>query len=212
TRQEAVTLLGVDPERIVVIPEGYDHDLFKPCSALQGAAIKQKYGLPDRYLLFVGAHEPRKNIDLLLKARGLTRNTVPLVWAGWSGWGEQQHGDMLCLGYVPDHDLAGLYSGAAAFVYPSLYEGFGLPVLEAMACGCPVICSRTASLPEVAGDAALYCDPGNADELADCIDQAIEDTNVREAALLKGPKRAAGFSWQLAAQQTIEVFKNAASG
>ena len=109
---------------------------------------------------------------------------------------------------MDEETLACLYSGASAFIYPSLYEGFGLPVLEAMACGCPVICSHAASLPEVAGDAALFIDPAEPDDLSCKIEQVVQDTTLRSTLIGKGLQRAHGFSWQQTALQTLDVFKN----
>jgi alpha-1,3-rhamnosyl/mannosyltransferase len=115
---------------------------------------------------------------------------------------------VVCTGYVDEETLACLYSGAAAVVYPSWYEGFGLPVLEAMACGCPVICSNTSSLPEVAGDAAIFVGPEDAEGLAHALDTVLDDSALRQSLVQRGLMRAAEFSWENTAARTLEVFAN----
>ncbi|MDZ7664841.1 MAG: glycosyltransferase family 1 protein [Desulfotignum sp.] len=179
--------------------------------------MKEKYGLPHDYLLFVSSLEPRKNISLLIDALAAAKTDIPLVLVGWHGWGEKawlekmdtllQKNRIILTGHVPDQDLKAVYTGAAALVYPSLYEGFGLPLLEAMACGCPVICSNTASMPEVVKDAALLIDPSSSDSLAHAIDTMVHDTRVRTALIQKGFVRAGQFTWEKTARQTIDIFK-----
>ena len=142
--------------------------------------MRKQYNLTGEYLLFVGSLEPRKNLPLLIQAMQLCNTNISLLIVGWEGWGDKSWMQtiresgltqrIILTGYVDDETLACLYSGASAFVYPSLYEGFGLPILEAMACGCPVICSDVASMPEVAGDAAIRIDPASAEDLAAAID------------------------------------------
>ena len=164
--------------------------LFCPCSTDVVETIKTKYNLPESYLLFVGSLEPRKNIALLIDALQAVKTDIPLVLVGWHGWGYKGWLEKIkttdlksriyVIGHVPDDDLKAIYSGAAALVYPSLYEGFGLPILEAMACGCPVICSNTASMPEVAGDAAILIDPGRVVELAAAIETIVYDSETKK--------------------------------
>jgi alpha-1,3-rhamnosyl/mannosyltransferase len=142
---------------------------------------------------------------------------IPLVLAGWQGWGEKRWLEKIdryhltsrihILGHVPDHDLKAIYAGAQALVYPSLYEGFGLPILEAMACNCPVICSNAASMPEVAGEAAILINPARSDALAHAIDTIVHDSGTRVTLMRKGIKQAAGFTWKDTAARTFEVFK-----
>ncbi len=194
--------------------------LFAPCAQALVAKTKKQYKLPGDFLLFVGSLEPRKNIDVLVEALLQLPADIPLVLTGWNGWGEKQWHDKIAttrlknrvyvLGHVPDHDLSALYSGAAALVYPSLYEGFGLPIVEAMACGCPVICSNAASMPEVAGDAAMLIDPARADDLAGAITTVLEDDQIRQTLIRKGLARAASFSWAETARQTMTVFERVA--
>jgi alpha-1,3-rhamnosyl/mannosyltransferase len=175
----------------------------------------------DGYSLYAGTIEPRKNIDTLLDAYSSLspslRNRIPLVLCGYRGWGgEKLHvriesavreGWVKFLGYVPDYDLPKLFSGARLFVFPSLYEGFGLPVLEAMSSGTPVISSNAASLPEVAGDAATLFNPLDAEALRELLTQGLEDKDWRQAARHKGLLRAKEFSWEKCAEKTLSVYK-----
>lgn len=179
--------------------------------------MRRNLGLPEDYLLFVSSLEPRKNIDLLVAALELTRTDIPLVLVGWQGWGEKPwmekvnskrlKGRIFFTGHLPDRDLKAVYSGATALIYPSIYEGFGLPILEAMACRCPVICSNAASMPEVAGDAAILIDPFDADDLARAIDLIVHDTSAGKALIEKGVRHVAGFTWRKTAQKTVDIFK-----
>jgi len=144
------------------------------------------------------------------------KTDIPLVIAGWEGWGDKSWRDtiqgaglekrIVFTGYVDDETLACLYSGATAFVYPSLYEGFGLPILEAMSCGCPVICSNVSSMPEVAGKAAILISPFDAEDLAFAIDIVSGDQDMRCQLIQKGLERAAEFSWRRTAELTRDVF------
>lgn len=175
------------------------------------------------YTLFVGTIEPRKNIVSLLDAYSSLPSPVrrrwPLVLAGHRGWESagihdrmaeaEREGWAIYLDYAAEEDLPFLYAGARLFVYPSLYEGFGLPVLEAMASGVPVVCSNTSAFPEVAGDAALMCDPRDVDALARCIQTGIEDDIWRAFAVRKGLERAAQFSWVRCARETAAVYQKA---
>ncbi len=219
-RQEAVQQLGLEPERVVAVPEAPD-PLFGPRTEQQIAETLERLQLPSEYILFVGTLEPRKNIDLLMRALPLTRTDVPVVLAGWEGWGEKPwrklarklgvENRLRVTGYVDNETLARLYAGAQALAYPSLYEGFGLPVLEAMACGAPVICARAGSLPEVAGDAAMLVDPSSPDELAGCIDTVLDDSTLRGRLRGAGAARAAEFTWDMAARRTLDIFRSAAN-
>jgi glycosyltransferase involved in cell wall biosynthesis len=170
--------------------------------------------------LFVGTLEPRKNLSLLIRALTISKTKIPLILAGWQGWGDKKwkqliadpklHRRIFFAGHVDDETLACLYTGASAFVFPSLYEGFGLPILEAMACGCPVICSNAASLPEVAGDAAFQLDPTDAEGLAHALDSVLTDSTLRRSMIQKGIERAQQFSWKETAAKTLEVFTRVA--
>jgi glycosyltransferase involved in cell wall biosynthesis len=214
-RSELVETLKIPKDAVTAIPLAHD-PCFYPRSQQDIVKMLGRNDLPKEYILFVGTLEPRKNLSLLIKALSRTKNKIPLILTGWKGWGDKQWlNDIKHLGlekrvfftdYVDEETLACLYSGASAFIYPSLYEGFGLPVLEAMACGCPVICSHAASLPEVAGNAALFIDPAEPDDLACKIDQVLQDTGLRSVLTEKGLQRAQGFSWQKTALQTLAVF------
>ncbi|MDQ1335392.1 MAG: hypothetical protein QG552_2342 [Thermodesulfobacteriota bacterium] len=211
--------MHVHPDRITAIPEAPDPLFFKRKKGKTTGALKAA-GVPTDYILFVGTLEPRKNLPFLLKAATVSKSDIRIVLVGWKGWGDHSWLKMLedrrlvnriiTMGYVDEESLACLYSSALALVFPSLYEGFGLPVIEAMACGCPVICSNAASLPEVAGDAALLIDPHNVDELAGAIDRVVDDSALRNDLIRKGTERASQFSWKRTAKETLAVFRSVA--
>lgn len=176
---------------------------------------------PNQYCLFTGSIEPRKNIETLLDAYERLplelRLNIPLVISGFKGWSSeglhqrfergQKAGWLRYLGYTKSADLPLLFAGARSFLFPSLYEGFGLPVLEAMASGVPVVCSDSASLPEVVGDCALMCAAMDVETLTQLIQKSIEDEVWREEARIKGLNRAKHFSWQRCAQETILAYQ-----
>lgn len=160
--------------------------------------VVQKYGIHKPYILAVGKLEPRKNIERLIKAFKKTNTTAQLVIAGPKGWGisELQESDEIAfLGFVPDEDLALLYQNALFFIYPSLYEGFGYPIIEAMRFDCPVATSNTSSMAEIAKDAALLFDPENIQEIADTIQNMFDDEKLRDELIQKGSARAKEFTW-----------------
>ncbi|NLE75251.1 MAG: glycosyltransferase family 4 protein [Chloroflexi bacterium] len=215
TRNDLVELYGTPPAKIHVIHEAAAPQ-FRPASPQGVASVRERYALPQRFLLTVGTVEPRKNLPGLLRA--LHRLTdVSLVAAGGTGWLPEETfrtceelglGDRVrWLGYVPDADLPALYSAADAVALPSFYEGFGLPVLEAMSCGAPVLCSRSSSLPEVGGDAARYFDPHQPAEMAAVIDQVWADESLRSEMRAAALRRAAGFSWGETARQTYALYQ-----
>jgi glycosyltransferase involved in cell wall biosynthesis len=177
--------------------------------------------LPKRYLLFVGTLEPRKNLTTLLKAYAMLRaerqhEEVKLVVVGRKGWLYDEvfetvqtlalHQDVLFTDFVDDEDLPDLYRGALLLVLPSLYEGFGLPILEAMASGVPVIASNTSSMPEVAGEAALLIDPRNPQAIAEGIAQVLADEQLRQTLTQRGLARARCFTWESAAHKTLGLY------
>ncbi|MDA8404013.1 MAG: glycosyltransferase family 1 protein [Desulfobacteraceae bacterium] len=213
--QEAIEYIKIKQNQITVIPEAPD-PFFYPRPGEDVSVVLKRLGIPAEYLLFAGTLEPRKNLSLVIEALHRCGLDVPLVLCGWSGWGEKSWMRKIeayglkkrihQTGYVDETTLACLYSGARALVYPSLYEGFGLPVLEAMACGCPVMCANTASLPEVAGDAALFFDPHQPEQLAHLIKAIYSDDALSESLTQKGYGRAARFTWRQAAEKTREVF------
>ncbi len=219
-RREIMDEFKVPGTMVTSVPLAPD-PVFSRCTKQEAATVGRAYGLPEQYLVFVSSLEPRKNISLLIDALAAASADIPLVLVGWHGWGNKDwmhkirqkglENRIFFTGHVPDHDLKAVYSGAAALVYPSLYEGFGLPIVEAMACGCPVICSDAASMPEVAGDAAVYIDPYRTDSLAHAIDTLVHDSNLGRDLKKKGLSRAAGFTWEKTAALTRDVFRRAAA-
>jgi len=218
TRIDAVRLLGLRPERICVIYPGVAEGFF--CVTPETAAeVRRRYGLARSYVLFVGVIEPRKNLDVLLDAYGglpaSVREEFQLVIAGLLGWARASTFERLrgppCgvryLGYVPETDLPGLTAGAALFAYPSLYEGFGLPVAQAMAAGVPVITSNVSSLPEIAGDAALLVDPRSAAEVRAALARALQSPELRARLGDNGRRRAQHYRWELCAARSLEFFR-----
>ena len=209
----------VQPDKVQVIHNGVDPH-FRPVDAAEVAAARARFHLPESYVLCVGSLEPRKNLSRLLQAWRQIAPQVPehkLVLVGTtaavfaSANLEATDESVVFTGYVPDESLPALYTGAAAFVYPSLYEGFGLTVLEAMACGTPVICSHTTSLPEVAGDAAILVDPLNVTALGEAIVQILSDPERRQTLRSLGRERARAFTWDRAAEQTWQVLSEASA-
>lgn len=174
-----------------------------------------KYGLKSGYLLSVGTLEPRKNLETLINAFLESKMLAPLVLVGKSGWKNEQllslitkyPQNIIQLGFVPDKDLKILYQQALCFVYPSFYEGFGIPVLEAMKCGTPVITSNTSSLPEVGGEAVLYVDPKNMEELARGIRKIGESREIREKMIKEGLEQAKKFSWEQSARKLNDLYQ-----
>ncbi len=219
TRREIREYLGVHEDRIRVIPEAA-RETMRPCDKVEGARVLEKYLISFPYILFVGTIEPRKNLLTLVRAYDeLLRTTDErphLVICGGRGWlesdvfalvDELKLSDMIHFtGYVDDEHLPALYSNAEAFVYPSLYEGFGLPPLEAMACGAPVITSNSSSLPEVVGSAGLTFEPRDWRALAKRMADVLGDQSLRDRMRSAGLKRAATFSWAKAADETQVVY------
>jgi len=230
TKKDLVGKLGVPEEKITVVYEGVDRGKFKvQSSKFKVEEIKKKYKIEGDYILFVGTVQPRKNLVRLIKAfsqiiRDNSRSNsykfvnLQLVIVGKRGWsadeiyqtpGQLGIADKVkFLDYVSDNDLPALYAGAACFCLPSLKEGFGLPVLEAMACGTPVVISNTSSLPEVGGDAAIYVNPYDVDSIADGLGQVLSIDKVGYKCLVeKGLKQAQKFSWEECAKETVGVFE-----
>ncbi len=217
TRRDLVRLWHIPEEKIRVIYEGIDAR-FRPVAdppALDG--VRRRYGLPDRFALYVGTIEPRKNLPALFEAWAKLHAPLPLVIAGKRGWLYQETFARVealgvtdrvhFTGYVADEDLPALYSAADLFVFPSLYEGFGLPVLEAMACGTPVVTSTGGALPEVAGDAALLADPQDVDALADALQRLLASKPLRDEYRDRGFARARMFSWSRTAEETLALYR-----
>ena len=216
TARALATVLGVEQGRIDVVPPGVS-PLFRPMTAAEAAPVLGNYALTDRgYVLAVGTIEPRKNLDRLIVAHrrlpaGL-RTRLPLVIAGATGWGAAPdwHGAARLPGYVPDTELVALYARAACVAYPSLHEGFGLPVLEAMACGAPVVTSDVTALPETAGGAAVLVDPWDTAAIADGLRRVLEDEALAGTLRARGLARAAGFTWDRTAEGMVASWRRAA--
>ena len=215
TRADLVTYLGTPPEKVEVLYSGVDQRFCPQPEQGEVERIRARYGLDERpYVLSVGTVQPRKNYVRLIRAFVSLKVEAQLIIAGGRGWlyqdilaeAEKHPERVRMLGFVDDADLPALYRGASLFVFPSLYEGFGLPVLEAMACGVPVVCSDASSLPEVAGDAALPVDPLDTGGLAEAMARALEDAELRREMTAKGITRAARFTWEQAARQLLAAF------
>jgi glycosyltransferase involved in cell wall biosynthesis len=200
--------LKVPADRIRVVPEAAGAQ-FQPAPARDVERVRQRYGLSEPFVLSVGSLEPGKGRAALSEAVRRLEGRAQLAIAGQSSWGSADNGAHY-LGYVPDEDLAALYSAAAVFAFPSHYEGFGLPVLEAMACGVPVVASNTSAIPEVAGSAAILVQP-TAPELAEALRSVLDDPVLRATMVEQGKRRAALFSWEETARRTLEVYREAAS-
>ena len=221
TRAEVIAYSGLPAERVLAVPLAASSE-FRPREAKECVAVLHRYGLNYQgYVLFAGTVEPRKNLARLLDAYAdlpsTLRSQYPLVVVGYRGWrsddlhtrlaAAENAGWVRYLGFVPEADLPVLFSGARSFAFPSIYEGFGLPVLEAMASGVPVVCSDASSLPEVAGGHALMCPPDDVDGLKCCIIKAVEDGAWRETASELGLEHSRSFSWERTVSETIQAYK-----
>jgi glycosyltransferase involved in cell wall biosynthesis len=224
TRRDAIELLGTPASRVSVVPLAVDRDLFSPLAAdLARGAVEAEYGISRPYFFYIGGFDYRKNVERLIRALEISDPSgVLLVIAGALGplgmelreavKGTPVADRIRWLGYVPEGDLRALYAGSLALVYPSLYEGFGLPVLEAMSCGAPVLTSPLSSLPEVAGDAALYVDPGSPAELAAALRRLAAEPALRAELRERGLERAQRFSWTDTAERVLQVCRAVAEG
>jgi glycosyltransferase involved in cell wall biosynthesis len=226
TRRDVLRHYGVPSDKVRVVYLGVEQ-AFRPVEPAEARAhVDARYGLSGPYALFVGTLEPRKNVrGLLLAYRRLLQGweeregeAPKLAIAGARGWWYQElfrlaRGQGLdtavrFLGRVADEDLPALYSAAAAFVYPSLYEGFGLPPLEALACGTPVVCSNRASLPEVVGDAALQVDTTRTEDIATALERALTDDELRATLRARGLARAGELTWERTGTETARVYRD----
>lgn len=225
TRRDLVRFYHTPPERIVVVYPGRDETLAPVTDPAILGAVRAHYHLAGPYLLYVGTLHPRKNLVRLVQAFASLQPPIPnlqLVLAGQKGWLYDElfaqvrrlglEDRVILTGYVPDADLPALISGALAFVFPSLHEGFGFPVLEAMACGAPVVCSDASSLPEVAGDAALLVDPLDTDALAEALARIVHDETLRRELVERGFAHVQRFSWQRCARHVLRVLEDVGRG
>jgi len=227
TSRDLQRVSNVPGSRIEVIHHGVG-SAYKPRDQERSAEyVAGKYGVSKDYVLAVGTVQPRKNLATLVEAwkilRGRSEGHLQLVVAGARGWKNTQLDETIrrlgltgkeirFLGVVPEEDLPMLYSGSSVFVFPSLYEGFGLPLVEAMACGVPVIASNSSSVPEVAGDAALLVSPTEPGAFAEAILRVRSDEKLRRAMIEKGCSRAAAFSWSRAAAQLLDCMVRVVAG
>lgn len=211
-------LLREPPNHIAVIPLGVEEH-YRPATGEAIADVRARYGLPGQFFLYLGTIEPRKNLPRLIRAFDRIAGGVEadLVIAGRAGWkvdatqsavSMAEHRDRIHFpGFVAAEDMPAVLSAAEAFVWPSLWEGFGLPPLEAMACGTPVVTSNVSSLPEVTADAALLVAPEDEDAIAEAMRRVVEDSELRETLIARGHERAAMFTWRRTAAMTADAYR-----
>ncbi|QQS48802.1 MAG: glycosyltransferase family 4 protein [Acidobacteriota bacterium] len=228
SRQDILRTYGLDPSRVVVTWNGVG-EAFSPEPSFEGEGeeVRSRYGIAGDYLLAVGSLQPRKNIVRLIRAYARLRNEnadfrTRLVIVGRKLWLSDEifaeasrrnwSDDVILTGYVPDEDLPKLYRAATAFIYPSIFEGFGLPPLEAMACGTPVIAGNTSSLPEVTGEAAILTDPYDEEALAREMLRLVQDRELRGRMRKLGLEQAKKFTWRDAAEKTLRMYRDVAGG
>jgi glycosyltransferase involved in cell wall biosynthesis len=217
TKMDAVRVLGIAPDKITVIHSGIAPAFFN-CAPPAAEVVRAHYGLKRPFVLSIGTIEPRKNLDTLLTAYHAlppsVREEFELVVAGPIGWADSgttaRLADVRYLGYIPESDIAPLTAAATVFAYPSLYEGFGFPVAQAMAAGVPVVTSNVSALPEITGDAALLIDPRSQNELRDALARLLFSPDLRAELAARGRARAAQFRWETCAAKSLEFFQIAA--
>jgi glycosyltransferase involved in cell wall biosynthesis len=226
SKKDIVNTLNVSEDKIDVIYNGVHPSFIQIHDVSRLDFIREKYDLPEKIILFVGNLEPKKNIVRLIDAYSLLKREQEiehaLVIIGKKGWlydeifkkvnALNMDKYIIFLGYVPREDLPLLYNMAEVFVFPSLYEGFGIPPLEAMACGTPVVTSNISSLPEVVGDAAIKVDPQNIRDIAEGVYKVVVNKDLTQRLIAKGLKRARLFSWEKTAKRTLEVYTKAVIG
>lgn len=208
TKKDLVKILDIDPSKIIKAPPAANKDFFEKPSQNQLSKVRDKYKLPNEFLLSVSTIEPRKNQKLILEAFEELKDDYPnldLVLIGGKGWGDhsflnKKSSRVHLTGYVPFEELKYFYNLSKAFLFPSIYEGFGIPALEAIATGTPVISSNNSSLPEVCGNAAIYIDPYSKEDLTGAIKKIISDAKLRQSLLNKASKQSRVFSWEKTAK------------
>lgn len=217
-KNEAINTFDFPPEKLTVIYHGIDKNIYRQYDRIELIPVSKKYSLPPHFVFFVGSIEPRKNLKNLLIAylemAPWIRKELKLVIAGYKGWkNEEIHnlikksgGDIKFIGYIPEEELGKLFNLAYLFVFPSFYEGFGFPPLEAMACGCPVIVSNTSSLPEICGDAAYYINPKDIQNITKAIIHVVENEEIRNNLIYKGFNNAIKFNWIDSAYCYLKIF------
>lgn len=222
SRGDIVTSYGVRPEKVTVIPLGAGAS-FRPLESARTEGVLARYGLRPGFLFSLGRLNWRKNLERILLAYGRLRTSgvsdTPLVIGGKLDYGGEEAlrrmrlsevgSSVRWIGLIPDEDLPAFYNAAACFVYPSLFEGFGLPVLEAMACGTPVVTSDRAALPELVGDAAMVVDPESVEALAEAMTRVLTDATLAADLGRRGLERSRRFSWRETARRTLEVYREA---
>ena len=223
TRSDIAATYGIDSTRITAIPLAAPAHFGPVQDERELQRVRHTYGIDGDYVLSVGSIQPRKNLARLVRAYASLRTKYAngkfpkLVLAGKCAWLYDEtlralqdtriRDSVVLTGYVPEADLPALYSGSICFVYPSLFEGFGLPPLEAMKCGAPVVVGNRTSIPEVVGDAAIALDPYNEAEISSAIEQVVNDSDLRDKLRVKGFERAQQFDWQETARRTLSVYK-----
>jgi glycosyltransferase involved in cell wall biosynthesis len=228
TKRDVIELTQIPKERIFVTQLGVDQVQFRPSSNSEHNNLEERYKLPRKFFLFMGAISPRKNIEILFEAFERLLNKVPEIGidlviagpaAGWKNRDAYKHWKVMrqkskvhWIGYVEQSDFPAIINAALALVYPSRYEGFGLPVLEAMACGTPVICSNTSSLPEVAGNAAIMVSPNDVNELVSAMALIVLHKSERDLLIQKGVQHARQFSWEATARKTLVAYRQVVGG
>lgn len=219
TKQDLMRIYKIDPNKITVVYEGVDPVYFEPIDSVLLADLRQKFQVPGDYLYYLGSLEPRKNVTAIIRGLSYLKSqgfvNIKLVVSGGKGWLNEAifaeveklglKSEVIFTGAVSEIEKNAWLKGAKAFVFPSLYEGFGLPVLEAMAASCPVITSQVSSLPEVVGDTALLINPEKQTELNLALTKLLSDTNLAAELSRRGRERAKQFTWEAAAEQTLRV-------
>ncbi len=215
TKEDIIKILKIKPEKIAVCHLGVNNDFRSDIGLEEIKKVKDKYQLPENYFLHVGTIEPRKNIISAIKAVESLEQDINFIIAGGSGWKSQEVIEAVksskksrVIGYIEEKDKPALYGGAKALIYPSYYEGFGLPVIEAMACGCPVIAGNRSSLPEVIGEAGIMINPYNWQELKSAMEELLNNEKLRLILREKGLNQVKQFTWEKCAEKTYQIINS----